>query len=287
MKKIVIYYFSGTGNTEYVVQLLCDQFTKLGDICMLLRMEDVLKESKAIDAAEYDFTGICYPVHAFDAPQIVYDFIARLPKPNGTRRAFILKCPGDPILNAGSTTKIRRTLKNRGYAVFHESIAVMPANVVIQFNDDFKRALYGAVYRKTAIWAGEIIAGKRRLQPNNVILDIVTALFSAGEKRGCRQWGKKMKVSERCTMCRKCVALCPAGNITAENGAIHFNGTCNFCLRCIYRCPERAIKFPLLETFIVLRQGYSPPAFNERIVEEKRIALRGYFKHYQRYLDKD
>lgn len=43
MKSVVIYYFSGTGNTEIVANMIQEEFSQHQYAVDLIRMEDVLK----------------------------------------------------------------------------------------------------------------------------------------------------------------------------------------------------------------------------------------------------
>ena len=66
--KILICYFSGTGNTQKIVDCYANIFTtQYGDDVTLIRMEDDFK----YDVNDFDLIGIGYPVHAFNAPSIV------------------------------------------------------------------------------------------------------------------------------------------------------------------------------------------------------------------------
>jgi len=58
MKTVVIYYFSGTGNTELVANMFKEEFPKHEYNVNLIKIEDVLKNNILIDINKYDLIGI-------------------------------------------------------------------------------------------------------------------------------------------------------------------------------------------------------------------------------------
>ena len=94
-KSIVIFYFSGTGNTKVLANINSKELIKKKCIVETYAIEDVLKNKINVQTNSFDIVGLGYVIHAFNAPRIVFDFIKTLPlfkdKPT-----FVFKCPGDP-----------------------------------------------------------------------------------------------------------------------------------------------------------------------------------------------
>ena len=127
MQNVTIYYFSGTGNTAYVAKLLATQFTARETQCQLVPMEDILLKRKNINLDNTDLVGIGFPVHAMDAPEIVYNLLQQLPI--GDHKYFIFKTAGDPMLNGGSNFSLRQQLRTKGWKAVYQSLTVMPSNM--------------------------------------------------------------------------------------------------------------------------------------------------------------
>ena len=53
--------------------------------------------------------------------------------------------------------------------------------------------------------------------------------------------GSDFKANEKCVKCKKCINLCPVGNISLVDGKITFGDKCVACLGCYHRCPQKAI----------------------------------------------
>jgi MinD superfamily P-loop ATPase len=49
--------------------------------------------------------------------------------------------------------------------------------------------------------------------------------------------------SDKCTLCGKCVRVCPLENIHIEDGKVKWGGDCEQCMACIQWCPAEAINY--------------------------------------------
>lgn len=287
MKSIVIFYFSGTGNTKIIADLYAQEFKKHGISTEIIPIEDILKGKRKVYAVEYDLIGFGHPVHAFNAPKIFFDFINHLPGGND-RKSFLFKTAGDPLCKGGATHFVRKRLQERDYDIFHEDLHVMPANVAIKFEDELTKQLYEAAKSNVKRHAEEIINHKKRLQKNPLWLRIISYLFSLMESEGAKMFGKHLIVNDDCNLCGKCVQECPTENIIKENGDIKFDKKCALCMRCIYNCPKNAISSKYMDFFII-KEGYNiKPVINNPEIKGNFLSekTRGFFKHYYSYLTK-
>lgn len=114
--KAVFYVFSGTGNTHKVCRAIMREWETAGAEC---RYTEIAKDSGACDPNGFDRVVIGYPVHAFNAPEPVFEFIKKLPVCRGNRpMVYLVKTSGEPLkLNDGSCARVSDLLKKRGYAV--------------------------------------------------------------------------------------------------------------------------------------------------------------------------
>lgn len=74
-KKIVIYVFSGTYNTQKIAQL----YQKFLEPEYIVKIISIEKNMEIDNLVKYDLIGIGYPIHAFNCPQIVDQFVKKLP----------------------------------------------------------------------------------------------------------------------------------------------------------------------------------------------------------------
>ncbi|HOV25456.1 MAG TPA: EFR1 family ferrodoxin [Pseudobacteroides sp.] len=284
-KKVGVFYFSGTGNTEIIVNILGNELIKTGNKIEIIRIEDILKDDIYFDVDSYDLVGICYPVHAFNAPDIVFDFIKRLPRVKD-KYTFIIKNAGSSFMHAGSTTIIKNKLIAKGYDLFNESLILMPSNIFTKYPDELSKQLYLTAIKKVKRVVGDILNGRMRRQKNSAMLTLFTRVFSFLEGIGAPLFGKDLKVDKNCSSCSKCVKNCPRGNIRMEGLNVKFGMRCMACLRCVYRCPQGSIK-PTIFRFAVFKDGYdlqriidNPEIKGEYITRESR----GKYKEFYDYI---
>ena len=69
MKKIAILYFTGTGNTLRVAEIVCDTFRKKEYDCSLFKLNEIKSDIFGI----YDHIGIIVPVYGLSIPKIVIE----------------------------------------------------------------------------------------------------------------------------------------------------------------------------------------------------------------------
>lgn len=285
---IGIFYFSGTGNTKIVAELFEKEFKSNGANVKIIAIEDILRKRVPLVINKYDIIGMGYPIHAFNAPKIFFDFIDRIPFIKN-KKTFTFKTSGDPWGYGGATIFVRDKLKSKGFDVFHENLIVMPANVVIKYNDNLVKQLYNTAIRKVKKMAEEILLGKVKLQKNSFLLKIFTRIFSTMESSGAKYFGKDLKVSKSCNLCEICIRNCPTNTIYKEDNKIMFNKDCALCMRCIYNCPKMAIS-PKFFKFFMIKDGYNiQKVINDPNIKGNFISskTKGYFKHFYSYITED
>ncbi|OHD56443.1 MAG: hypothetical protein A2Y33_15760 [Spirochaetes bacterium GWF1_51_8] len=284
--KIGIYVFSGTGNTRFSAELMKKEFEKQGCTVDLFNIEDFSRKGLIPSPAEYDIAGFGYPVHAWNAPRNFFEFIGTLP-PGGGKKSFVFKSAGDPLLDGGATSMVRARLLKRGYEVFHETLFVMPANVMWRYSDEMIKDLIHIAERTAAKSVTGILKGDTCLQRNGILRRACSRMFSAGESFGVRRLGRRMKVSDACNNCGVCVKICPMGNIAPGEKKPVFLKNCVLCVRCIDKCPKDAIT-PLFKIFKLKERYDIGKIMNDPSVSGEVFAntTKGFFKRYRRYFEK-
>lgn len=282
MKSVVIYYFSGTRNTEIVANMIRETFYKHGHKNSLFRIEDILKGNFNIDHQEFDLIGIGCPIIGYGAPPIVYNFIHHLPKEN-RKKVFIFRTAGGVApINYNASKRMARKLDKKGYKVFHERVFSISSNWVIRYDDLIIRQLYEATNRKVEIMCKELIHGKHQVLKTGIRLKILMELASYIFPQILRFVGKDLIINESCSDCDLCIKKCPSNNIYRKKGRIRFKLACNSCMRCVYACPELAIKFRLL-TFFPVSGGYNIDTILKQpydAIEKERRPIPAFFNDY-------
>jgi ferredoxin/flavodoxin len=267
-KRIRIVYFSGTGGTARAAGCLKQALEARG--CQVVmeplerRMPDEAAESIVQDESPCDILILLYAVHAFNAPEPVYDWIKEQPQVRGLPAAVISVSGGGEVWpNTASRASCIKALEDKGYDVSYERMLIMPCNVFVETEDHLAIQLLRCLPLKAEHCAAEILGGIRCRKRPAISARIVSAIFKL-EKKGARWFAKRLTVSEACISCGWCTNSCPRRNISMDNGKPVFGGQCVACLRCYYGCPKSAIQTGAFR-FLVIKKGYSLDKLEERM----------------------
>jgi ferredoxin/flavodoxin len=242
--RVDIYYFSGTGNTAWIVKRLAGRLAERGAEVVAASCEQVAGSD--VDPAGCDVLGIAFPVHASFAPAVFRDFLAALPAGGGTP-LFAVTTAG---YAAGDTAwYAAQPLRAKGYDPF------LLANVVVANN------LRLPVLSPLPIPPQEELA--RRLERASSKIDWLAGRIHRRERyvEGAGLPGRLLGVTQRlsvgpfeklafqgffagesCTRCGWCVRHCPVHNIRMTGQGVEFLDRCMLCMRCYSFCPEQAIQ---------------------------------------------
>src|SRR5690554_6616472 len=142
MKRAIIYVFSGTGNTLRIANLYKDEFQINSIHSDIYKIDSTFKDIP--NSTDYDFVGIAYPIHAFNAPKIILDFAKRLPKAEN-KKYFIITTSGEPLrLNNAASSKLISILKKKGYMLANEYFYIMPYNMIFRHSNSMVNRMWTA-----------------------------------------------------------------------------------------------------------------------------------------------
>lgn len=266
-KKIELAYFSGTGGTSRAAACLKQSLEARGCEVKTVSLEKgKLSEgdSTVMYSESYDIIIVVYPVHAFDAPEVIYKWIDKLPNADRLPAAVISVSGGGEVWpNTASRAGCIKALERKGYSVFYERMLNMPSNIFIDTHDHLAMHLLKCLPIKAEHCVQEILGGVRRRKRPPISAKVISAICKL-EKPGARMFGRKLSVTGACNGCSWCEKNCPQKNIHMENGKPMFGGECIACLRCFYGCPKSAIQ-PRTFRFFVVKKGYDLDKLEERM----------------------
>ncbi len=243
---IVIFYFSGTGNTWWVSQELVRQFETLGRTARAYSIEAVSADEAEALIGDASLTGFGYPIHGSDLPLPMKDFIESMPEGAG-KQAFVF-CT--QWLWSGDGASVGGTmLHEKGYGVQWGEHFLMPNNVTVSiislpYSNDYSRLnnVLARASRAAAFFAGEIIAGRSFLRGFSQVSFYLGCLQRLPFRKFYHKLQNDIGIDkESCIDCGECVRLCPVGNFFYEDKEIKTKGNCILCLRCYNFCPVAAV----------------------------------------------
>ncbi|MBU4451073.1 MAG: EFR1 family ferrodoxin [Actinobacteria bacterium] len=251
--RLLILYFSGTGNTHYVAQYIMQRLKHLPIEIQVQSIEQLLAE----ELSKFDVLAIGFPVYECDSPLFFRKYLDRLPRVEG-KGVFVFCTKGAFAGNAPRCNLKRLMMK--GYIPLGAACVGMPGSDGLPFmqkeswivrlaqhkNYDKLKTADHLAQRMESVLCGiangkaiESYRSKLSLSISGLLLDwlwkLLYQIFSNYIKR-------KFWADEHCNGCGFCVKICPAKNIELNNKRAFFLDHCYICMRCIHQCPKEAIQ---------------------------------------------
>lgn len=261
-KVFKILYFSGTGNTEWVVRKIQEGFMGAGCSCDVLSAEILQKEcgrdiNKEPDREELtkrlaEFVSedviliIAFPTYASDVPFPLRDLLALLPA-GGNRK---LACVSTILMAGGDACLIpSQMLEKKGYKSVMATYVKMPNNIKIPYFDFFEikngddlKPFYESAGKEVDKIVEELVTGKAYFEGGTIVDYLIGVSQRFGEGLMTGFYLEHMFADAKCLKCGFCVSCCPMANITMEKGYPQFGKKCCYCLRCYNFCPVSAVQ---------------------------------------------
>jgi len=237
-KKILLYFFSGTGNTLWVSRQFAEEMKKHGVETKLIPLPAPLPENIGDDTA----IAIAFPVYAQSAPPFVSDWIGSLPETKkGTPVVMLSTLAGSSGLVKGP---FYHMLKKKGYTPIAVREFIMPPNYFHKYGEIRNSLIRERAKLAIADFAKDIAEGKGKWAQRPAFLNILQFIMKNIFRHGGSGWLGKGFTADRtkCTKCGLCLKLCPVDNISfGGDGYPVWTRKCEQCLRCITYCPTGAI----------------------------------------------
>lgn len=249
--RILILYFSGTGNTEFIGKYIkkhlnCDMYE-----IELFSLELFKKEN----ISKYDILIFGFPVYACDIPVFIQRYLEDIPITK-TKSVFIF-CT--KALSSGiSIIHAIEIFKKAGYTPLGYADVKMPGSDGLAFLKKDSHMVFKIINRDfSKIESVDNIINRIKevtnaLEDGDVkrfYLDIDSNIFvrlcSSIMKNTfpvMERWIKrKFWADKHCNKCKKCEKICPSNNIKV-NEKVSFGNNCYLCMRCVHQCPKEAIQ---------------------------------------------
>ncbi len=237
--KTIIYYFTGTGNSLATAKRIV---SGIGD-CDLVPIAS-LQDTTGDVITGTDRVGIVCPVYFSGLPVMVAEFAGRLDLSRSDYTFSVVTFGG-----SGASSALRQLdeiLKEKHGRGLDAGFQVkMPGNYILMYGspsgEKRERILAAADEQLDRIITAIKNSTKSSL-PYSPFARLIHALAYPRFASHVHQDDRKFSVSDACTSCGTCRAICPAGNIDLVDGRPVWKHRCELCCGCIHLCPEGAIQ---------------------------------------------
>lgn len=248
---LMIFYFSGTGNTKWAASktaaALDDQ---LIDIAATLKHADS-DSTFSYELKDDEPVGFFFPVHGWRPPLIVKEFVRRLRISQASSYCYVVCTAGD---NVGEAVDIlEKDLAEVGIKVHSAISLIMPESYVgLPFMDVDNPEKEAKKKREADEKLSKFIDDIR--QRRSGVRDILIGNWPRINSRLIGDVFIRWIIKDtpfrvdpnHCISCGLCVNNCPVSDMAMDENKhpvwLH-NGKCLSCFACYHHCPTRAIEY--------------------------------------------
>jgi len=237
--KTIIYYFTGTGNSLAAAKKIA---AVLGD-CELVPIAS-LQTAKGDIVPPAERVGIVCPVYFSGIPLMVTGFAMRLDLSHSQYTFSVVTFGGSGASSA--LWQLDSLLKKRKPRGLDAGFMVkMPGNYILLYSSPAgkkREKLLAMADAQIEDIAGRVSRQEIRKLPSAFLARFVHSLMYPRFASHVHDDDRKFSVSDNCTSCGICAAICPAENIELVEGKPVWKHHCELCCGCIHICPAGAIQ---------------------------------------------
>jgi ferredoxin/flavodoxin len=241
--KLLLCYFSATGNTAKVAKAIGDEFGRLGVEMETRDITPLSERQKAIDLEPYEAFVVGAPIHSWRAPRVVREWLRTLDG-RGKKCSMFFTYGGFQVPPTHASTK--QILEEQGFVVVSSAeflgahtfnlggwraVEGRPDESDLEVAKEYAKATHKRFLGEDPGTLGEM---QKTVHTEEQLDSIETFRFKTLTQLPTRQ-------GEECSMCMICEESCPTGAMNAETGEAE-PGNCIACLACFAECPEDALK---------------------------------------------
>jgi Pyruvate/2-oxoacid:ferredoxin oxidoreductase delta subunit len=251
-RKMVIYFFSGTGNSRNVASWISGVAEEKGLRCSLV---DIARtDRREVEGPGPDSLIVFVsPVHGFNYPPVMVNFISRFPRGKNpvlllnTRAGMLIGRWVTPGLSGIAFYLAALILKIKGYSIRAMFPVDLPSNWISLhpgLNDRTVKFLHEKNLRRVRAFAERALSGRsdfralREMAQDLLISPAALLYYFVGRFF----LAKTFYASRDCDNCGACIKGCAVKAIIEVNDRPFWTFSCESCMHCIGLCPKKAIE---------------------------------------------
>jgi menaquinone-dependent protoporphyrinogen IX oxidase/ferredoxin len=241
--KVLILYFSATGNTAKIAKVIEEKFTELGIEVNTSDITSYAARRRKVDLEPYQALVLGAPIHSWRAPRVVREWLRTL---HGQRKkcSMFFTYGGFAVHPAHYST--RQILEEQDFIVV-SSAEFLGAHT---FNLGGWKAMEGrpdALDFEVANEYADITYKRFTGEDDGILGELEKTAHTEKELDSIETFRFNVltqlptRGGEGCSMCMVCEELCPTGAMDARSGEAD-KGKCIACLACVANCPDNVLK---------------------------------------------
>lgn len=252
--RLVVFYFSGTGNARRTAEWIADEAQKRELKTLLINIDHLSDPAQFFDDDNKTLVGFCAPTHGFNFPPVMLSFLWNFPKQRGndvfiinTRAGMKISKLFVPGLGGLAQYFAALLLWLKGYKIKGMQPMDLPSNW-ISLHPGLRQKVVESIFERcegiSRKFANKLIDGKNIYKAlwsfpfDMAVAPIAFLYFIIGRF----VIAKTFVATNNCTKCGLCVKQCPVNAIKMIRNRPYWTFSCESCMRCMNNCPERAIE---------------------------------------------
>jgi ferredoxin len=233
-----IFYYTGTGNSLWTARKIAENLKNPVNILSMTGIEG------KPDMTGNDITGLVFPVYIWGIPAPVLDFVKNT-KTLKSDYIFAVAVNGGQVSN--TLVQLKNLMALNGLTLSSGFQIKMPSNYIPWGGPGTKEHclnLYESAEKKIKNIASAINNKEMREVEKGPLWQRI--VFSAIYKMTFSKvpgMDNKFWINGKCNNCGICAKVCPAGNISFNEGKPKWNHKCQQCYACLQWCPEQALEY--------------------------------------------
>lgn len=269
-RKLIIYYFSGTGNSQKVALWISQVAKEMNIETVFVNIANIDRLHIPTPASDA-LVAFISPVHGFNYPPVMLHFIRRFPKGHNnilllnTRAGMLIGKWITPGLSGITFYFSGLILKIKGYRIKAMYPVDLPSNWISVhpgLNTRTVTYIHERNKERVTAFARKALAGGSNFKALfEIIQDILVSPISLGYYFAGRfVIAKTYYASGDCDNCEACIKNCPVKAIIKVDGRPFWTFRCESCMHCMSNCPKKAIEtahgsiieYSIIYSFVVL-----------------------------------
>lgn len=230
-EKVVIYYFSATGNSLKAALDIASYYQQS-------EVKKITRKNSTLPPTDSTMIGFIFPVYMGGLPKIVSDFLRNFP----FRKDIYYFSVATYYTYKGSTLSVvDKILHDRGIRLNYGNYIPTVGNCLKEY--EVPASKRPAILAKAERITKEIVEDvKRRTEKSpsgycRISDKLHKGLFNLFFKNTYRKFIRE----DTCTGCGLCSKVCPVNNISIKTGKPEWGRDCESCHACVHWCPRHAI----------------------------------------------